>query len=132
MTPKIPRDQAQLEVDSWLEKKKVFDGTKEKFKDQVEIMVEAIMNGVLVYDQEKSLFNHKLLFPEEPAVDTLTYKLRLNDKQIAPHMKGVKSDNADERVNALLAALTNTSRSVIASLDSADKTIATAIGVFFM
>jgi hypothetical protein len=100
----------------------------------LEIISEAIINGVIKLNESNFQFVHTLLFPlgEDEGIKELTYKARINDKMIAPHMRGVKSDDVDGRLNALIAALTNESRGVISSLDSADKRIATAIGIFFM
>ena len=136
MDTKIDRQTAENDVISWLEKKKVFQETREKFKDHIDIIIEAIQNKALVLNPDFT-FEHTLLFPlcdeqENPLTTSLTYKARINDKQVQPHMRGVKNDDVDNRLNALIAALTNTSKGIISSLDSADKRISTAIGVFFM
>jgi hypothetical protein len=130
---KVTREQAEIEVQSWLAKKKIFEETKEKQKSHIEVIVEAMMNGVLVLNPETFEFIHTLLFPigEKEDVTTLTYKARLNDKDKAPYLKGVKSDDFEESYNAHLAALTKSARGIIALLDSTDKRIASAIGVFF-
>jgi hypothetical protein len=47
-------------------------------------------------------------------------------------MKNVKSDDADGRLNALIAALTGQPKGIITLLDTADRRIAIAIGIFFM
>lgn len=131
---KIVREQAEAEVKAWLDKKKVFEETRDRYKDYIEIITEAIINGVLMLEPTKHEFTHNLLFPlgDDAGVTALTYMLRVNDKQVAPHMRGVKADDADGRLNALIAAITKQSKAVISLLDSADKRIATAIGIFFM
>lgn len=134
---KINRETAEAELEKWLDRKKVFQETRERYKDYSEIIVEALMNGVLVLNSEKGEFTHTLLFPlnesgsDTGGIETLTYKLRVNDKLVLPHTRGLKNDDNDGRFNALLAAITSQSRSVIISLDSADKRIAFSIGIFF-
>ncbi len=137
MAEKLSREVAEIEVEAWLDKKKVFQETRDKYKDYVDIIVEAIMNGVLVLD-DKGEFTQILLFPlggkgeGESSIESIKYRLRVNDKQVSPHMRGVKADDADGRLQALIAAITSQSKSVISNFDSADKRIATAIGIFFM
>lgn len=131
---KVTREAAEVEVTSWLDKKKIFQDTRDKYKDHIEIIVEAIVNGVLVLDTDTFEFKHELLFPlgENEGLKEIKYRARLNDKMIQPKMKGVKSDDVDGRVSALIAALTGQNTAIITSLDTVDKRIATAIGVFFM
>ncbi len=133
-TSKITREAAEAEVTSWLDKKKIFPETRDKFKDHSELIVDAISNGALTLNPESFEFTHTLLFPigENDGITEMKYKARLNDKQINQQMKGVKSDDVDGRVQALVAALTSQPRGIIERLDTADKRIATAIAVFFM
>lgn len=131
---KIARDVAEADVKAWLDFKKVFEETRDKYKDSIEIIVEAVMNGVLILDTTTFEFTHTLLFPigENSSIDKFLYRARINGKQVDAQMKGVKSDDADGRLNALIAALTSQAKSVIGLLDSADKRIAISIGIFFM
>lgn len=131
---KINRETAENDVTAWLDKKKVFEETREKYKEHIDILVEAIMNGVLVLDTTTFEFTHNLLFAlgENEDKKELKYRARITDKQITPHMRGVKNDDADGRLQALIAALTSESKGVIANLDSGDKRIATAVGIFFI
>jgi hypothetical protein len=132
---KIKREVAEAEVESWLDKKKVFQETRDRYKDHIEIMIEAIMNGVLFLNQDSFEWTHSLLFPlgddGKEQITELKYRCRVNEKLVLPHTRGLKSDDADGRFNALIAAVTSESKGVIVSLDSADKRIATSIGVFF-
>jgi len=133
---KINREQAETEVTAWIDKKKVYAETREKYQQYIDIMIEALANGDIVIDQDTFEIKHTLLFQigeqEDTAQKALKYVPRINDKKIQPHMRGVKSDDADARLNALIAAITNTSKADISLLDTADKRIATAIGIFFM
>lgn len=130
---KINRETAEAEVNAWLDKKKVFDSTKETQKDFIDILVEAVVQGVLVVETDGKL-KHILLFPfgEDTKITSLSYHLRLNDKMLKPCLNGVKAGDGDERMLAYIAALTEEPRGLLANLDSADKKIATAIAIFFL
>lgn len=132
---KVIREAAEVEVTAWLDKKKVFEETRDRYKDHIEIIIEGIMNGALVLDQSTFEFTQNLLFPlgeQGDGISTLKYRARVNDNLILPNMKNVKSDDADGRLNALIATLIQQSKAVVTKLDSVDKRIATAIGIFFM
>lgn len=128
---KVSREQATEEVNGWLDKKKVYESTRESQKDSVDILVEAMMAGDLVLDEKTNEFTHNLLFPLDE-IKSLKYKSRLNDKMLRPHLQGVKSNDADGRLAAHTAALTSQPKAVIESLDSADKKIMMSIAVFFL
>lgn len=130
---KVDRQKAESEVNSWLDKKKVFQSTRETNKDNIDLLVDAICEGVLTMDQEFE-FTHKLLHPfgEQEQITHLTYKSRLNDKMLRPYLKGVKSDDGDSRLLAYIAALTGTPRAILEGMDSLDKKISMAIAVFFL
>lgn len=132
--PVIARELAEAEVNEWLEAKKVFPSTIEDNKDSVEILVEAIMYGVLKLEPEDKSFTHTLLFPlgeDGASVNTLKYRYRVNDKILQRFMKGVSAKDGDGRLNATIAALTETARGIIEGLDTMDKKVANAIAIFF-
>lgn len=131
---KIAREVAEQEIEGWLTKKKVFASQKEANKDSIEILVEAISEGVLVLNPETNEFIHKLLFPIENEIITaeLKYKPRLNDNMLKPHLNGLKPTDGDGRMWAHIAALTGVSKNILTALDSIDKKIAMAIVVFFV
>lgn len=130
----VSREIAEAEVNAWLEKKKVFSSTKESSKDSIEVLVDAMCNGVLSLDQQTWNFTHKLLFPfgDQVKVEELKYKPRLNDKMLKPYLNGVKASDAEGRLLAYIAALTGQSRAILEELDTADKKIAMAIAIFFL
>lgn len=129
----VTREQATLEVNSWLDKKKVYESTRESQKDSIELLIEAMVNGDLKLDPDFN-FIHKLLVPEvlNGEVAELKYKLRLNDKMLKPYMNGVKSSDADGRLTAYISALTGQVKGILEGLDTADKKIALSIAVFFL
>lgn len=133
MAQKVTRDQATEEVNGWLDKKKVYESTREAQKDSIELLIEGIMRGDLILT-DKFEFVHKILIPEalDNEVLELTYKPRLNDKMLKPYLNGVKANDAEGRLTAYVSALTSQPKSVLESLDSADKKIMLSIAVFFL
>ncbi len=131
---KVAREVAEAEVTLWLDKKKIFTSQREEQKASIEILIDAICEGVLVLEETTNCFTQTLLFPLEGElpVKELKYKSRINDKIMQPHLVGVKPSDADGRLLALLAALTATPKGVLAAIDSSDKRIGTSIAVFFL
>lgn len=133
---KITREQAEAEVTAWLDKKKIFQSTRERLEDNVELLIDAIQEGTLVLNQDDWKFTHTLLHPfgsdESAKITSLVYRSRLNDKLLKPCVQGVKANDADGRLLAYIAALTDQSRGLLESMDSVDKKIAMAIAVFFL
>lgn len=156
---KVSRDQAKAEVIAWLDKKKIFEADRngEAAEQNIKILTEAIVEGVLVLDANVTIedstpkekegavssfeWQHELMFPiksqagekETPtSISILKYKLRLNDRMLQGPLTGVKSTDADQRMLAYISALTGQPKAILANLDSQDKKIATAIVSFFV
>lgn len=131
---KVTREVAQSTIDSWLDRKKVYEATREAYNENIEILIEAVTTGDLVLDHDKNILTHKLLFPEvfDGEITELTYRARLNDNTLKPHMQGVKSNDAEGRLAAYGSALTSQPKSVISKLDTADKKIVSSIVLFFL
>jgi len=128
----VTQEVAQTEVNAWLDKKKVYESSKETYKDQVDVLVEAIQRGDLALN-DKGEFVHTLLFPDATNGDikTITYKARINDQLLRPHKQGVKLGDGEGLWLAYAACLTGQPKNIIAALDSADKKLANAIITFF-
>lgn len=133
MGNKVSRDVAQQEVESWLDKKKVLQTTRETNDNDINTLVGAITEGVLTLN-DKGEFEHTLQHPfgEEESVTGLVYKNRLNDRMLRPYLVGVKPTDADARITAYICALTGQARGIIDQLDTIDKKIAMSITVFFL
>ena len=69
---------------------------------------------------------------DEKPLNEITYKSRLNQRMLEPHLRGVKADDGDGRVLAYLAALTSQPKGILKALDTADKRICNAIVLFFI
>lgn len=130
---KVDREVATTDVQAWLDRKKIFPEMKDRFKDQIENLVDAVCNAVLIFNDDGTI-THKLLFPlgEGENISQLTYMLRVTDKLMQPNLRGVKADDLDGRLNALIATLTKENKGIISALESSDKRIASSIAIFFM
>ncbi len=122
---------ATADITRWLDKKKVYEATREASKESIDILIEAMMNGDLILEEKDFVLTHKLLFPLEEVVE-LKYKSRLNDNMIRPHLQGVKATDGEGRFLAHAAALTGVVKGILSALDTADKKIMVSITVFFV
>lgn len=130
---KITREVATNEINGWLDKKKVYDATRETNRESIEILIEAMTKGDLSLN-DKGEFTHKLLFPDalNGAATEFKYKARLNDDMVRSHKQGIKANDFEGMWAAYGAALTAQPKKLINLLDSADKKIFNAIVVFFV
>lgn len=130
---KVFRDQALKEINEWLEFKKIGDKKREDASEQIEVLVNAIVEGVLTITDEKKIV-HALKFPldGELLISKLEYKPRLRVADIHTHMNGVKGSDADGRVRAYVTALTSQPQNIIKALDTEDYSIAQSVAVFFL
>ena len=139
-SPKLPAvdpEVALQDVTDWLDKRKIFPGQREKGQDQIDILVEAVSQGILVINPEDNSIEHKLIWPLENkekvvTLASLKYSGRLNDNMMRPHTAGLKPGDSDGRLLAYIAGLTGVVRGVLVNLDSQDKRIAMAISIFFL
>lgn len=124
---------AQADVDSWLDFKKVGALKRETHKDHVKTIVEAIVDGDLVLNSDKT-FSYKLKFPleKEKAVYDVKFKARLSVLDIHTKLQDTKSSDGDARLLAHVAALTNLAKQIIRFLDSEDYNVCCSIAVFFL
>lgn len=130
----VTREIATKEVNSWLNSKKVLNSQRESNEENVDLLIEAVMEGILIFDDKTNIIKHKLNFPLGDAEDIkeLTYKHRLNDRMLEPYLKGLKPNDGDGRLAAHICALTEKPRGIIRNMDSVDKKISVAIAVFFL
>lgn len=133
MAELVSREVAQSEFDKWADHKKISAKKREQQKDSIEAIVDAIVEGTLVLKEDNTLV-HTLKFPTEgeAPIKTLEYKPRLKMDIVHAHLQNVKSNDADGRVAAYIAALTTKSKTIIKALDTEDYSIAQSIAVFFL
>jgi hypothetical protein len=130
---KVTKEQAEKEINNWLDKKKVFQSTREELHREIDVLIDGMCEGYLTLD-DKFIFTHKIMIPEqvEGLCTQLKYKLRLSEPDMTEPMKGVKTSDGEGRLNAIISALTGEAKSVIRKLDTQDKKLATSIAVFFL
>lgn len=133
---KITPEVARLEVEKWLDYKKVKSSKRENLSDQIDILVDNVVDGTLVLE-EGCKFTHELSFPlkNEEGKDklkTLIYKPRVNVQQINTKMTGLKPTDADGRILGYIAALTDQPLALIAKMDTEDVSIGKAFAMFFL
>ena len=132
---KINREVASKDVYGWLDSKKIMESTKESNEDSIELLIDAVVEGIVVIDDKTFLMTHNLQFPigEDKAVKSLTYKNRINDFNLEPCMKGVKPTDSQGMMRAYIQALSGQSKSILKGLDQGtDKKISQAVVIFFL
>ena len=131
---KVTHEVAQNEINSWLDKKKVFASIRDANKESIENLVEAVVEGVLTLDSSSFELTQILLFPlgEGGVTKSLVYKARLNDNLLKPHLKNVELKDLEGRFAAMTAALTGETKGVYLAMDTADTRITKSILVFFL
>jgi len=130
----ISAEISEQEITDWLDYKKIFQKERDKNEDSIELLINAMCDGVIMIDSETKEITHNLLFPigEDDPITELKYRSRINDKILSSYMKGVKATDADGRLTAYVSALTKQASGIIKALDSVDKKISTAIAIFFL
>lgn len=126
----MTREIAEQKITNWLDKMKVFSSIRKKYQDNIDILIEGLSNGVLQYDDQENSITHELLFPFKERT-MLKYKSHLNDRILSPYLKGVNLNDSEKVLQAIIGALTDTPRGVIAELNSMDKKISSSIAIFF-
>ena len=127
---KVSIDVALTEVNGWLDHKKVGQTKREANKDSINVIAEAISEGFLVINEDKTI-TQNLKFPVGEFT-SINYKARLTVGERNEKLKGVKATDMGGLMNAYLCALSGSPVNVFNNLDSEDNSVASAIVVFFM
>lgn len=133
---KIAKEVAIQEVNEWLDFKKIKDNKREESKQQIEELVTSIESGILVIDENKNIIQ-TLEFPitnnvNEITVSKISYKPRLNVRELNDKLKAVKGTDVDARIMAYATALTGEVGSIIGKLDTEDYRLTSSIVMFFL
>jgi hypothetical protein len=127
----MPRDQAEQEVNEWLDFKRVNAAKRESSKDDIKNIVDAVEAGHLVLNSEDRTFKYTLLFPIGE-VKEFTIQPRVNAGKVQAAMFGVKTDDLYGMFSAYISALTTVQKEVLKKLDSEDYNLLRRIAGFFM
>lgn len=125
---------ATLEVDKWLDNKRVRAKKREEQRDSIDTLIDAIAEGELVLDDDFNLI-HNLRFPvgnEGHEIKQLTYVSRIKVSDIRKSLKGVKGGDSHGHMLAYVSALTAKPVAILSQLDTEDYPIAQAIMIFFV
>lgn len=131
---KVAREAAEKEINSWLDYKKVSASKRESYKDQIDLLIDAMIEGSLQLNEDTKVLTQVLSEPlgKDGAVKSLDYKPRLKVSSVHNHMKGVKATDADGRVLAHVCALTSTVSELIKDMYTEDYSVSQAIALFFL
>jgi hypothetical protein len=127
----ISKEQAEKEVNSWLDYKKVSAKKRESLKGNIAYLVDAMMEGSLILEPDTFVFEHTLKFPIG-SVKKLEYKPRLTLKEIQDRTQNIKTPSPIESSIAYISALTGQPSSLIKEMDSEDNSLADYLSFFFM
>ena len=129
----VDLETARVEVEKWLDFKRVRESKREANKETIDALVEAVSEGQLVVNEDHSL-THTLDVPTggETALTSLTYKPRLTVQDTHSKMKGVKANDVDGRIIALVSALCGKPASLEGKLDTSDYSISQNVALFFL
>ena len=134
MDNKVSAEVAKLEIEKWLDHKKVSERKRESNKESIELLQDAIADGCLALNEVDFTLTQFLKVPivSEKNTEKLIYAPRITVGKVYNHLQGLKPTDADGRLHAYAAALTSNPKELIKNLDLADYDIVTAIVVFFL
>lgn len=131
----VSEEVAIEEINGWLDKCRFRKRSRESNKEYIDQLVDAVMDGDLIVDEETKELTMNLAHPigESNAFKTLTFKTDLKVKEIRLKMKSgnVKPGDSDGRILAYAAALTSQPFSVVDSMSTVDQGLASSIAIFF-
>lgn len=122
-----------IEIDRWLEHKRVKRSKIKKYDEMRGILADAISEGDLVLNDDFTL-THKLSFPitsGEKDIAEIVYKPRITIGEANGRLKNA-GESGDSRILAYAGVLSALPTAVLEKLDSSDASIMTAIVVFFL
>jgi hypothetical protein len=127
---KVSREVAEKDVERWLDFKRVKGLKREKNKEAIESMIECVMDGTLVVDEE-CVITHNLLFPlgNDESIRELKYAPRLTVGRISEYTKNSKTN--DERVCGYISALSGQANGIISKMETEDYSVVGNVVIFF-
>lgn len=131
----IAREVAEKEFMGWFEAKKLPKNLLEKNADDKEAIINAIMEGILVLDED-NCFIQKLNFPVEipnsEVIKELKFAFRITEGVLAASLRGIKTDDLIGQMSlAYVATLTGQPKSIIRALETSDSYLGKKIAAFF-
>lgn len=130
---KITPEVAAVEVQKWLDEKKISQKKRTANQDSIDKLVEAVVEGHLKLT-EKFFWELKLMFPpvgEDPPKE-LKFRPRITVGDLQKQTKGISADDPQGIMIAYTAAVTGQPKGVISAIDQDDFLVAQAIVIFFL
>ena len=128
----ISRIQAEEEVNSWLDFKRVRLSKREENEQHVSGMIECVEEGIFIINDDQSI-TFKVLFPDCLGdTEELIFKPRITDDEISRHLKKMDRKDANIYILARKAALTGVNTSILKKMDTEDSSISDHITAFFI
>ena len=126
----VSREVAENEVNRWLDHKRVKESKRERNREAIEGIVEAVMDGTFTIDDE-CVITHKLSFGlgNDEVIKELKYIPRLTVGRIGEYTKTAKTN--DERVRGYIAALAGVANGIVATMETEDYSVAGNVVIFF-
>lgn len=131
MEKKVGIETATVDVEKWLDKKKVSQKKRTEKKQAIDFLIGAIEEGYLILNDDNT-FEQTLRFPkgDEVQIEKLKFTDRIDLKKLHIHLKTAVGQ--DERLLAHVVAVTGQPKDIIKALDTEDYDIASTIGLFFV
>lgn len=126
----VSRDVAEMDVNRWLDHKRIKASKREKNKEAIDGIVESVMDGTFIID-DQCVIKHKLSFGlgNEESIVELNYSPRLTVGRIGEYTRLAKTN--DERVRGYIAALSGVANGIISTMDAEDYSVAGNVVIFF-
>lgn len=129
MTEKVAKDQ----LEKWLKYRRATPAQRKAYEMKLEHLVYSLMHGELVLNDDMSLEQTLIVsLGSQNPIKVLKFQPRLHLPALTEKLKGVASDNGDERILGYMAALTGTQRGILKDMCGDDHRIAEAIVLFFL
>ena len=133
---KISEDQAKLELEKWLDIKKINQRKRDDKEEFAKEIIDSIMSGEATID-EKGVITYNLLFPiktkdDKVTISSFAFKPRLMQREAKAALQGIKADDGDGRIVAYISALTGQARAIIGGLDTIDHSFCQAVALYFL
>jgi hypothetical protein len=131
----ITREVAEKDFMGWFEAKKLPKNLLEKNAEDKESIINAIMEGVLVLDENNCFvqtLNFPVQIPNSEEIKELKFAFRVTEGVLAASLRGIKTDDLIGQMSlAYVSTLTGQPKSIIRSLDPSDSYLGKKIAAFF-
>lgn len=134
---KVSFEQAQKEVENWLDHKRVSPKKREGvYAESIEVIVDAISFGDATIEEDGKIIQ-SLKFPITDSsgnmvVSVLEYTPRITYSAIKSQLQTVKPGDGNGRLIAVASGLTGKPIGILEKMDTEDISLLQAISVFFL